>query len=144
MDKQHAGVTVIELLIVISIVAILGASTAPFLINFIQRTQLDTTVDSVIGTIRKAQGNAITGKLDTAWGACLYNGDTIRLYNDTCVSSTVKEDFTVPGTITIIGFNDTTFSKGRGEPSIPLSITISSSYDSNTITVNEAGGMKIE
>lgn len=136
------GFTLIELIVVIGIISVLAASSAPFFSRFVTQNNHELMVDKVIGTIRKAQENSINGKNNTAWGICI-SGSVLRLYAGTCASPTISEDFDIPGTITITGLSDTTFSKRRGEPSGILTISIESYIKTDTITLNPAGGLTI-
>ncbi len=136
------GVTIIELLVVIGIVAILGAMSSAFIGSMIRDNNFDTTTDQVIGSIRKAQNFAMDGKDNEAWGVCL-NGSIIRMYSGTCATPTYKNDYEVPANVNITGLNETIFSSQRGEPSSILSITVSTNNDSNVVTVNQAGGMEV-
>lgn len=138
----HSGVTYIELLIVIAIVAILGAAISPFFFRFILQNNLQATVDRVISTIRKAQNYAMDGKNNEVWGVC-ETGGKIRLFSGSCSTPSFSEDFDIPGNIPITGFTETTFSKLRGEPSGVLNITISTDIDTRVVNVNAAGGMEI-
>src|SRR3989344_3406300 len=133
---MRKGVSYIELLIVVGLIGIIGASVSPFLSNFILRNNLETTVDNLVGTIRKSQGNAMDGKNSDSgedWGVCLYNGDTIRLFLGSCDTPTISEDFSVPGSVDIAGLNTVTFSRLGGEPTQPLTITVSTDIDTRTI-----------
>jgi prepilin-type N-terminal cleavage/methylation domain-containing protein len=140
--KDNDGFTAIELILVIAIVAILGATTTPFLINFYQRNNLEVATDTIIGSIRKAQNYAINNKDTGNWGVCL-SGTKIRLFRGTCAAPTFSEQFDKSSSVTITGLNETTFSKARGEPSAPLSINVSNSIGSYNINVNNAGGLDL-
>lgn len=138
---MEKGITFLELLLVVAIIILLGASATPFYSRFITQNNIEVTYDEVMGSIRKAQEYAMDGKNDEVWGVCL-TGANIRLYSASCSSPTLSEDFSIPSSINVVGFNDTTFNL-RGEPSGALSITVSSSLASYTIEVNYAGGMEI-
>lgn len=140
--RVSAGVTLIELLLVMGIIAILAATTTPFLTSFILRNNLETTTDKVIGTVRKAQNYALDGKNDATWGVCLANNN-LRLFSGSCTSPTFSENFTIPASVNINGLNETTFSKLRGEPSNALNITINTNVDFHAVQVNEGGGMDV-
>lgn len=140
--KKHGAFTLIELLLVIAIILILGAMTSPFLSRFIVQTNYETSVDKVVGSLRKAQAYAANNKNGTSWGTC-FTSNKVRLYRGTCSSPAHSEDFDIPQGITISGLSDTTFSQNRGEPSQSLTITISASSGSTQILLNRAGGMTI-
>ena len=139
---SRKGISYIELLIVVGLMAIIGASVSPFLSNFILRNNLETTVDNLVGTIRKAQSYSMDGKNNAVWGVCL-SGGNIRLYTGSCSSPTISEDFSVSSSVSITGLSDTTFSRLRGEPSNILGVTISTDIGSATISLNAAGGMEV-
>jgi prepilin-type N-terminal cleavage/methylation domain-containing protein len=136
------GVTFIELLLVISIIAIIGAATSPFISRFILQNNHTNTVSRLISSIRKAQNYAMDGKNGEVWGVCLSSGN-IRLFSGTCDTPTFSEDFNVPQSVSITGLNEVTFSKLRGEPSSVLNISMNSDIDSVNLVVNSAGGMEI-
>ena len=139
--KINAGITLIELLLVIAIVALLGAAATPFLSSFVLRTNFDATGQKVVSSIRKAQGYAMDGKQSQVWGVCK-SGNYIRLFSGSCGSPVVAENFLIPSSINISGLSEITFNL-RGEPSAVLSISVTSSLESETIGVNAAGGMTI-
>ena len=148
MSKQHfvfakysAGITLIELLLVIALIALIGAATTPFLSRFVLQTNHDTTIDNLISSIRKAQTYAMDGKNGETWGVCNTSG-MIRFYSGSCGSPTYQENFSIPGSISLSGLSDTTFNQ-RGEPSGTLSISISSDIDNNTVVINSAGGITV-
>lgn len=142
MPKSALGFTLIELLLVIALVSILAVATTPFLSKFVLQTHQNTTYENALSTIRKAQTYAMSGKDNATWGACFVSNN-IRLYSGSCSSPTFQESFAVPRSITLTGLSDTTFNK-RGEPSGALSISVSSTIDSQTIVLNTAGGLFAE
>lgn len=136
------GVTFVELLLVISIIAIIGAATSPFISRFVLQNNHGNSVERLISTIRKAQNYAMDGKNNEVWGVCLNSGN-IRLFSGSCNTPSFSEDFNVPQSVSITGLNETTFSRLRGEPSSVINVTISSTIDSVNIIVNSVGGMEI-
>lgn len=140
LSKKN-GVTLIELLLVIALIALIGATATPFLSRFVLQTNHDTAIDNLVGSIRKAQEYAMDGKDNETWGVCLSSGN-IRLYSGSCGSPTFQEEFDVASSISISNLSDTTFNI-RGEPSGALNITVSSAIDSNSIQMNSAGGLTV-
>lgn len=136
------GVTFLELLIVIAIIAILGAATSPFIAGFFIQSNVDTTADKVISTIRKAQSYSIDAKNGATWEVCV-SGSNIRLFTGTCGSPTFNEDFAFPSSVSVSGLSTITLNK-RGEPSSNLTITISAATTgTRTISINSAGRISI-
>jgi type II secretory pathway pseudopilin PulG len=141
--RNHVeGATLIEIIIVISIISILGLLSRPLVTNMILRNNFDTSVDQVVGSIRKAQAYAMDGKATGDWGVCLVSGN-VRLFNGSCSSPNFSEEFDIPNNVIISGLDETTFTQLRGEPSNILTINISTSIENQTITLNQAGGMEI-
>lgn len=138
---KNAGITLIELLLVVSLIAILGASSTPFLSNFLVRVNMNTTTDQVVSYLQKAQSYAIYNKVNETWGVCI-TGNNLRFFSGSCAVPTYSEEYVIPSSISISNF-DTTFSKSRGEPSVETTINVSSDIDSQTIIINTAGGMNI-
>lgn len=136
------GFTIIELLIVMAIIAALAVATVPFLSSFYIKTNLDTTRDVLVSSVRKAQSYAMDGKDGSVWGICL-SGSAIRVFEGTCGAPTIKEDYSVPGNISVSGLSVTTFSSTRGEPSATFSATLSSGVDTHNIQINAAGLLTI-
>lgn len=138
----YGGITAIEIILVISIVAIIAATSAPFLSNSILRSNLTNTTSQLIGAIRKAQEYAMNGRDGEVWGIC-QSGNSIRLFSGSCSSPTYFEDYTIPSNVTISGLSTSTFSSTRGVPDPGFSITVSTDIGSSTIDMNIGGGMDI-
>ena len=139
---KKSGFTLIELILVVSLVLIIATMTTPFAGSFLLRTYHDTATSHVISAIHRAQSLAMDGKGGTGWGICL-NGQTLRVYQGTCNAPTLKEDSTIPATISVTGLSDTTFTRTTGTSSNTLNITISSSIKTTSITTNEMGVLSV-
>lgn len=139
--QSSKGVTLIELLLVIAIVLILGASTTPFLSSFVGRNNFDTSTDMLISFLRKSQNYAMDNKNGELWGVCM-DGSTLKLYSVSCSSPNISEEYEIPRSVTIVGLDDINFSS-RGEPNNTVSILLSSVSDSINLQINSAGGMDI-
>jgi len=141
-QRFQQGITYVEIVLVVAIIAILGAMSSPFLSRFLLQNDLDITTERAVSSIRKAQNYAMDGKNDETWGVCI-SGDNIRLFSGTCSTPTFSEDFSIPSSVTITALSETTFSKLRGEPSATMNVTISTDIDSLVVSVNAAGGMEV-
>lgn len=136
------GITFIETLIIISVISILGVASAPFLSRFYLQTNVDTTKQMLVSSIRKAQSYSMDGKSGSAWGICL-NGSNIRIFTGSCGSPTLSEDYAVPSSVTVTGLSTITFSTGRGEPSSTISAQVTSQIATYTVQVNTGGAITI-
>jgi len=135
------GLTFIELILATSLIAILAATSSPFLSRFILSINQYSTVDKVVSTLKKAQGYSMSGKDGVSWGVC-HTGSVIRLYRGvSCNSNLLAEDFDIPSSVTVTGMSDIKFSLSKGEPTATISVTISSAVATKTITVTGAGGV---
>lgn len=140
LKSDQSGFSFIELILVVALVLLLGAASSPFLSTAIIRAQLDRSTAEVVGGLRRAQARAIADTDATTWGVCFTSG-VIRVFSGSCASPTSSEEYTVPNVVNISGFSTITFSTFRGEPSSPLSITLSTSIQNNTVSINAAGGI---
>jgi len=140
-NKTEIGVTLIELLLVISIIAIVGGITAPVLSRLVLQINLNSSENKIVSTIRKAQEYSMDGKGNGIWGLCL-SGSNVILYDGTCSNPLSSDIFSIPNTVIISGLIDTSFNL-RGEPSNVLNVSLSTSLDSRTIQINSAGGFNV-
>jgi len=138
-DKK-GGFTLVEVLLVVGLVSILGATASPFLSRFVLQVNFDAAVDKIISSIRKSQEYAMDGRSGATWGVCVA-GSQIRLFSGSCASPTTSENFAFPGTVSISGLGPITFNK-RGEPSATTAITVSTALETKTLRLNNAGGLE--
>lgn len=138
----QSGVTLIELLLTIALIAILAAVAAPLGSRSFIAQQQAATASMLRSSLSKAQTQAMGIRNDTSWGVCL-TGDTIRLYSGSCGAPGISEDYTIPDSITVTGLSDVTFDAVRGAPSVALSINIASTSDSTTVSMNDTGMIEV-
>lgn len=137
LPQPMAGMTLIELLLVMALITIIAASTTPFLSRFVLQQQFDTANTVVTGYLHKAQSAAMSGKQNQTWGVC-YSGHTIKLYSGSCGSPSYSQSYQLAASLSLTGLTDVTFNKD-GSPSGVVNGSLSSSLDSATLTVNSAG-----
>lgn len=133
--------TVIELILVISIIGVLMAATTPFMSSFMLRNSWHVATDRVVSEVYKAQNYAMSGKTisgSNVWGVCL-NGDTFRMFNGSCSTPNFFEDYSFPRGITITGITSVTFDNLRGLPSVVSTISIVSELGSSNVNLGESG-----
>lgn len=137
MHRSQQGLSLIELLLVISLVMILGTASAPLLSQFLLYNNFDLTAQKVVGSLRKAQNYSITHRLGQNWGVCVY-GNAVRIYAGSCGSPSFHQDTPLEPNITVSGVSNIVFNR-RGEPSAPVTVTVTSSIESVSYTLNSAG-----
>ena len=135
------GVTFIELILVISLLLLLSTVATPFVGSYIVRNSRHVAVDRVMSEIWKAQFYAIDGKTingNKTWGVCI-TGDIFRMFNGSCASPNLKEDYDIPAGLTASGINSVTFDNLTGVPSAVSTITLVSELGTSTVVINGAG-----
>lgn len=135
------GVTFIELILVIALFLLLSGMATPFVGSYLLRNNWHVAVDRVMSEIWKAQAYAMDGKVidgSDVWGVCI-TGTTFRLFNGSCATPNFKEDYDMPGGVSVAGISSVTFDNLTGVPSAVSTITVGGSLGSNTITINGAG-----
>lgn len=137
---SRKGFTLIELIIVLSLMSIVGASLSPFVTRTLSDVNLSTSTRNILTTVRKAQTYAMDNKGNTVWGVCTSRG-IVYLFQTACSAGNYRETLTLPTTITLSGLSTTTFAAYRGEPSSPITITLSSSSGTKTISINSTGAV---
>lgn len=138
---MERGFTLIELILVTSLMILLGTLTTAFGARFFTQNAIDNATDQLLGDIRQAQINAMMGKKNGNWGVD-YASNKITLYFGTSFAgrtTALDTTFSVPVSVSITGFSDLNFTRMRGIPNATPIITISGSGETNTITVNSQG-----
>ncbi|MBU0671103.1 MAG: prepilin-type N-terminal cleavage/methylation domain-containing protein [Patescibacteria group bacterium] len=67
MNNQK-GVSLVELLLVVALIAMLGGLSLPFYRGYQIDQGLDTTSKDIVQALREAQNMSVTGKSDDEWG----------------------------------------------------------------------------
>lgn len=143
MDIQRfskRGFTVVELILVIAIVAFLGATVVPIGSSFLVTTHFKNKTNELVSSLRTAQINSMNSKANRQWGVEV-TASQIRLYADG--DAAFSQTYSIPDTVNIT--QDTVvFSKLTGNPDSPTTFTITNTTgDSVTVTVNEVGTVDV-
>lgn len=139
MKYNSLGFTIVELILVISIVSALAAFGAPLTFRFYNQNTLDTARTNFASSVRRAQNNAMDGRGSGTWGVCIV-GTSIRMFEGTCNTPTYSETYSL-GNVAITGFTQVTFSTKRGEPNTSFSANLSNSAGVEIVSMNASGGM---
>ena len=70
-DRFLTGLTLVEILLVVGILAILVTSVSPLAFDFYKSQQLDSCSQGIIQTLRRAQLKAMSSENDSSFGVYL-------------------------------------------------------------------------
>lgn len=71
---KENGLTLIEIILSLTILAILSSMAFVWFLGYYRQTELDSSAKSIVNTLRKAQSNSTSGKDSKNWG--VYFDDT--------------------------------------------------------------------
>ncbi len=138
------GFTIIELLLVVSIISILAVVTSSVGSGFLVRNATKNTTQQLISDLRIAQLNSVSGKRDSSWGVKV-GSKRIVLFKGSSYSTrdqSLDEVFIVGSAINI---NDAevVFQKITGNTAQAV-LTISNNVgESTNVSVNEVGSVNV-
>lgn len=139
--KKNDGITMLEILIVITITAIISASAITFSTNFLIVNNFKNKSNEVITLLRTAQINSISGKENSSWGVNISANKITLFKGDSYATRNLAFDtsFDIPQTIAITQ-KEIVFNKLTGNPNSPKTINIQSDIgDTNVVRINEVG-----
>jgi prepilin-type N-terminal cleavage/methylation domain-containing protein len=142
MKLLRRGFTLPEVLLSVTLLAIIGGMTIPMYRTFMVRNDLDTAAVTIAQGLRRAQALSRSGDGDTTWGIRVGVG-SILLYKGVSYVSrdpSFDENTSIPTTIIPSGINEVNFSKTLGVPSATGTFILTSQANEvRTITINEKG-----
>lgn len=136
------GFTMIEVLLSLSILAMMFVMTVPYYHTFKVRNDLDIAVATVVQDLRRAQILSQITDGDSSWGVhvqvgsiLVYKGPSYILRNES-----FDENTEIPSSITVSGINNINFEKQTGMPQTIGTITFTSnSNETRNVTINQKG-----
>lgn len=145
MNKKFIAFTLIEVLLSITVLGILAGVSAPLVINFQKKNDINNVINILQTTVEKASWKSSSTTQDSNWGVDIRNS-TITLFKGNTYSTrdaTYDETYTITDNITLSGDSEIVFDKKTGYPDSSKSLTIENSTDSYSITINEYGNIEI-
>lgn len=135
-SSTNKGITLVELILVVSIVITLGASASSFGTGFLIRNRFRNSTNELVSSLRIAQLNSISSKEASVWGVEV-SASSIRLF--AADDPTFDQLTSIPGSVNIT-IGTVTFDNLTGQASSPTSFTVTNNIgDSKVIEVNEVG-----
>lgn len=145
MKQQSQGFSLIELLLVITIIALLGTAILPVGSSFLIRNHLKNKTNEVVSSLRLAQINTLAGKENSQWGLYISANKIIMFKGSSYAvpGTSFDQSYDIPASITITQ-TEIVFDKLTGNPNTTANIAISSNLDSHTVSVNEVGVVDVQ
>jgi len=142
MSNIHSGFTLVELLLTISIFAIIAVAAFPVSRAFQIRSNLDIAAATVAEAVRRAETLARGMDGDSQWGIyaaansiTLFRGSSYAVRN-----VSFDEVSPMPSGIILPGVAELRFVKLTGFPTSAVALTITSAdNETRTVTVNDKG-----
>jgi len=149
---KNSGVTLLEIIIVMSILAILATMATGYYRNYLKSVELQNAAKNIIFDLKGVQVKAMSGENQLKWGVHFVNSSsdyyetfsTPTNYADP--SKVVENTIYLPSTVIFTNPSegntaDIIFERIKGTISSLATITISSENNSQTITVTVQGNV---
>jgi len=141
--KGRSGVTLIELLLVLAIIAVTGLSVSFGTVQLLSQSYFSNTVERLVHTLRTAQSYSTSGRGDSSWGVHLA-GDTLTLFKGADFATrdpSFDAETPIPSSVIISGWQDLYFDKLRGLPSATPNILIEVLGRSGAVSLTTEGAV---
>lgn len=135
------GFTLIEMLLSISIIAMLAGLSLPVYLNYSTRNDLAIATETTVNALRRAQTYSRGISSDSQWGVAVQSGN-ITLFKGASYAArdtTYDETVSVSSQITTSGLSEIVFAKLSAVPSTTGSISLTSLNQTRTVSVNAKG-----
>lgn len=142
LKKRTKGFTLPEILLSVSLLAIIGGMVIPSYHTFIVRNDLDIATITLAHNLRRAQSLSQSADGDMTWGVHVGVG-SILIYKGASYilrDSTYDENTQITTTIVPTGISEVTFSKVFGLPNATGTFSLTSqANEQRNVTINEKG-----
>lgn len=137
------GLTLIEILLVIGVMAILVFVSSPILLDFYRNWQMQTTVQEIIQATRRAQLKTISGELGSNFGVRFSVNQYTVFKGDSFLGRDISHDevFDLTPGLSLSGLSEIVFLKPGGITNPPAGgdIILTNIQKSLTININPVG-----
>ena len=138
---REGGFTLIELLLSVAILTVITAVTVPLYESFIGRNDLEVTTEILASTLRRAETYARSENFSSSWSVEI-QASAVTLFQGTSFAGRntgYDEVYDLPADVTPSGLGEVQFTKFTGSPNVTGTVTLTSTTNTKTITVNAQG-----
>jgi prepilin-type N-terminal cleavage/methylation domain-containing protein len=121
---QRRAFTIIEILLAVSIIAVIGSLSIPSYRYYQIVSDLDRASNQVTHALYRSRQLALSNADDSAWGFRVADGVLFNGENFTDRNVLLDEEYALPAGITVSGLSEVSFSRIKGVPSATGSIVL--------------------
>ena len=140
---MRSGFTIIEIILVVGIVAVIGASVSAGTVQILSQSYFTNSVERVAHTLRTAQIYSVSGREDSSWGVH-YEPHKLVLFKGTSYVSrdpSFDVETPIPNSVEVTGWSDVYFDRLRGLPSSTPTILIEVLGRAGAVAVTSEGAI---
>lgn len=139
--SNRSGFTLIETLVVVTMILAIGSVAVPVSVDYQQRNDLDVCQTTFAQGIRRAQQMAMSGEGDSQWGVNVVSGTIIIFKGSTYATrdTAFDENYTIPTVISLSGQLEYDFAKVTGVPAQTGTATFTNGNYQKQVSVNAKG-----
>ncbi|NCU31517.1 MAG: prepilin-type N-terminal cleavage/methylation domain-containing protein [Candidatus Moranbacteria bacterium] len=140
-NKKRKGVTLIEVLTVISIIGILASISVEGFSSFKKGNDFLLSLELVSNTLRGARMKALNGNEDDNWGVSLTKDQIIIFKGNDFLNRNASFDeiILLSGVTAVSGTTQIIFTKTTGIPSVSGVLSLNDGAQNSNIEINEKG-----
>ncbi len=146
-SRADAGVTLIELIIVIAIFTVIGLTSTVWMTKALGQRALDSAADQAVDALREAQFSVMYGRNGARFGVrflpgqfILFQGAAFDPASADNVAYQLPSDVSITAVTLTGGGADVHFADHRGVPAESGSVVFTSAYGGGrTVTIGSAG-----
>lgn len=143
ITRRQNGFTLIEMLLSVSIIAMLAGLSLPVYLGLVTRNDLAIVTESTANALRRAQTYSRGVREDSQWGVAVQPTQIVLFKGASFATrdAAFDEPTLLPGQTTTSGITEVTFAKDTAWPNTTGSIAITSDAinETRTVTVNAKG-----
>lgn len=139
--RSSSGFTLLEALLSMAIIAVLAGVSLPFYLSFQTTNDLETSTQSVVQMLRRAEVYSGGVNQDSTWGVSV-SAHSLVLFKGTNYAtrtSAFDERLDLSQAITASGLSEVVFAKDSALPNTTGSVTLAAHNNTRTITLNAKG-----